>query len=312
MTGSTNGMQDSQEGQEHISVCICTYKRPALLERLLRALDTLQTGGQFTYSLVVVDNDATKSAKPVVERFAQGAAVPVRYDVEPERSFSLVRNRAVANAEGAHIAFIDDDEYPGPDWLVRLFGAMKGYGADGILGPVVPEYETDPPEWVIRGKLCERETFETGTVIRSHVYTRTGNTLLDRSLFTAGRVPFDPRYGRTGGEDADFFKRLIAENKKLVWCNEAPVWEKVTRERMARSYFLKRALMRGIANSRSVSLVSRTTAKSLLAVAVYTAMTPVCIVLGQHMAMKYLIRSCDHIGMLLGVLGMAPTLQRPV
>lgn len=184
---------------EHIAICICTYKRSALLERLLRALDTLQTDDRFTYSLVVVDNDAAESAKSVVDRFAQSAAVPVRYDVEPDRSFSLVRNRAVFNAGGAHVAFIDDDECPGSDWLLCLFQTMKDCGADGVLGPVVPEYETDPPDWVIRGKLCERETFETGTVIRNHVYTRTGNTLLDRSLFPEGRVPFDPQFGRMGG-----------------------------------------------------------------------------------------------------------------
>jgi len=296
-------MQDSTAGQEHVSVCICTYRRPVLLERLLRALGSLETGDRFTYSVVVVDNDADASAKPVVERFAQGGAVSVRYDVEPDRSFSLVRNRAVAHAGGAHIAFIDDDEYPGTDWLLRLFRAMKDYGADGVLGPVIPQYETEPPDWVIRGKLCERESFETGTVIRSHVYTRTGNTLLDRSLFPGGRVPFDPQFGRMGGEDTDFFRRMMNDGKRFVWCHEAPVREWVPRERISKVYFLKRALMRGFLESKDLSSLSSSVLKSFVAVSLYTAALPFFLFMGQHVFMKYLIKDCDHLGKILGTCG---------
>ena len=42
----------------HISVCILTFQRPEYLCRALRALKALQTGDLFTYSVVVVDNDA--------------------------------------------------------------------------------------------------------------------------------------------------------------------------------------------------------------------------------------------------------------
>ena len=37
----------------HISVCICTYKRPIPLKRLLDSLKQQETGGLFTYSVVV-------------------------------------------------------------------------------------------------------------------------------------------------------------------------------------------------------------------------------------------------------------------
>jgi succinoglycan biosynthesis protein ExoM len=55
----------------HIAVCICTYKRPDLLTRLLTALTMQNTGGRFTYSIVVADNDPGRSAEPVVRRFAE-------------------------------------------------------------------------------------------------------------------------------------------------------------------------------------------------------------------------------------------------
>ncbi len=289
--------------QEHISVCICTYKRPRLLAILMKELKNQVSKGLFTYSIVVVDNDDAGSAKPVVAHFARNTAIPVCYDIEPNRSFSLVRNRAVANAGGSHVAFIDDDECPGPDWLFSLFRTMKEYKADGVLGPVVPEYETEPPEWVIRGKLYERENFETGTVIRNHVYTRTGNTLLDRSLFQKAPVPFDPKFGCMGGEDTDFFRRMMNDGRTFVWCQEAPVREWVPRERISISYLLKRALMRGFLESKDPVARGAGVLKSFMAILLYTLALPFALLVGKHAFMTYLIKDCDHLGKVLGFCG---------
>jgi len=293
-------MNDRESGLEHVSVCICTYKRPSLLEKLLYKLENLKTDDHFTYSIVAVDNDDSESARPVVAAFSARATVDIRYDVERERNIALVRNRAVDHARGTYIAFIDDDEYPDADWLCQLYRALKEYKADGVLGPVIPYYDTEPPNWLIRGRLCERETFETGTLIKSHIYTRTGNVLLDRSLFLDDQSPFDSRFGRMGGEDTDFFRRMMDRGKMFVWCHEAPVWELVPRERLAKAYFLKRALMRGFLESKDLSSLHSSVAKSFVAVILYTAALPVFLFMGQHVFMKYLIKNCDHLGKILG------------
>ena len=295
----------------HISVCICTCRRPVMLENLLGNLDSLQTEGHFTYSVDVIDNDAGESAKRIVETFAKKSKVDVQYYVEPELGFAQVRNRAVASAKGDFIAFIDDDEFPDDKWLLKLYMALRGYKADGVLGPVVPHFDVEPPKWIVKGRICDRDTFPTGKVMNDPGMTRTGNTLLAKTLFNGTPTPFDVRYGSTGGEDTDFFKRMMEKGKMFVWCNEAPVWETVPRERMERTYFLKRALQRGLTNSRSSSLVSVDAFKSLAAVAIYTAALPLCLVAGQHVFMKYLIRDCDHIGKLLGLLGAKPNDRRP-
>jgi succinoglycan biosynthesis protein ExoM len=245
----------------HISVCICSYKRLEMLARLLDKLQGQDTGRLFSYSIVVVDNDAGASAAGIVEAFAKKSGVVVRYVVEPELGFAQVRNRAVATAQGDFIAFIDNDEFPDAQWLLRLYTALKAHSADGVLGPVIPHFQVDPPQWIVKGGFCERETFSTGTTMTDHVYTRTGNTLLSRTLFDGPGAPFDVQFGRTGGEDADFFKRMMNKGKTFVWCNEAPVWETVPRERMERAYVLKRALQRGLANSRISKLASADTLK---------------------------------------------------
>ena len=110
----------------HVCVCICTYRRPDLLGRLLRELARQETRDLFTYSVVVVDNDREESANPVVVAAKNdGFPVPIVYCVEAEQSIARARNRAVANARGDFIAFIDDDELPIKDWLLALFTACK-------------------------------------------------------------------------------------------------------------------------------------------------------------------------------------------
>jgi glycosyltransferase involved in cell wall biosynthesis len=297
--------------RDHISVCVCTYKRPELLARLLGKLAGQRTEGRFSFSIVVVDNDEHKSARATVEEFLVRHDVSLDYYVEKERSYSRARNKAVHSAKGSLLAFVDDDEYPEESWLLNLYKTLKTYGADGVLGPVHPSFESEPPDWVLKGRFCERESFPTGTRLRNSKYTRTGNVLFEMSLLQ-GQEPFDPRFGETGGEDTDFFDRMIDRGKQFIWCNEAPVWESVPPERMKRLYFLRRALWRGIGRSRNVSILSVMAIKSLSAVFLYTAALPVCLVIGQHALMKCMIRSCDHWGKLIGLMGLAPDSRRAI
>jgi glycosyltransferase involved in cell wall biosynthesis len=210
-------------GRDHISVCICTFKRPKLLGNLLAKLQTQKVDELFSYSVLVVDNDFQQSGKSAVESFKKGAKIGIDYFVEPEQNIALARNKAVENAKGHFVAFIDDDEYPSDEWLLNLYKAYYNFNTDGVLGPVKPHFESDPPAWVIRGGFCERESFKPGFYIKDHRYTRTGNVLFNKKIFEGGKNLFDPQFGKAGGEDGNFFKRVIQQGKSFVWCDEACV-----------------------------------------------------------------------------------------
>lgn len=296
--------------KDHISVCICTYKRPGLLARLLRELQNQETDNLFTYSIVVVDNDCNQSAKATASSIQKKSSPDIEYHVEKEQNIALARNKAVKSAKGNLIAFIDDDEFPVNNWISNLFKTLNDCQADGVLGPVKPYFEKEPPKWVVKGKLCERESFKTGTALHNSRYTRTGNILLKKNIFNDEENLFDPVFGKTGGEDVNFFKQMIDKGFAFVWCDEAPVYEIVPSERLRRTYFLKRALLRGVVNAKNVSIISYEMIKSLSASVIYTAGLPVFLLMGQHMFMKYLIKDCDHIGKLLAVFGVKVVKER--
>lgn len=285
----------------HICVCVCTFRRPEYLRRLLSKLEGQCTGEALDYSIVIVDNDVSESARPVVEAFSHRARVTCRYHVEPNQNISLARNKAIENASGDSVAFIDDDEFPDERWLLNLTTALTRYNADGVLGPVLPVYDEQPPKWVSRGRFFERQTHPTGHVL-SWENTRTGNALLKREVFSLDHEWFDPIFG-SGGEDRDFFRRKIERGLAFVWCNEAPVFETVPSIRWKRTVLLKRALLRGkmALNSRDPRL--RSVLVSTVAIMIYTGLLPVMLLLGHHVFMKYLIKDCDHLGKLFAACG---------
>lgn len=293
-----------------VTICICTYRRPVLLDRLLRHAQDLRHGSGLVLDIVVVDNDDMPTAKEIVERHRSAGKLPILYLHEARKSISLARNLAVAAAKGDYIAFIDDDEFPEPGWIEAHMQCLEDWPVDGVLGPVIPYFEDPPPSWILKGKLAERPRHATGTSIGQEDM-RTGNAVLRRSLFHEDRYPFALKWGITGGGDTDFFERMVKRGRKFVWCDEGRVFETIPPERLRVSYYLKRGLLRGYVNSRKAPAVSLDTAKSIAASLVYTAVLPFLPLFGMRVFFKMLVSDCDHIGRLLGLLGINPIRERP-
>lgn len=292
----------------HISVCICTLKRGELLRQTLTHLENQRTEGLFTYSVVVADNDVMESAREVVAAFSSTAGLPVTYCIEPQQNIALARNRALQNADGDLIAFIDDDEFPEEDWLYTLFKAYLATGAAGVLGPVKPYFDVEPPHWVKKGGFFNRPTYPTG--YRLHWgQSRTGNVLFRREIIHDLDVPFQPHFA-TAGEDMDFFRRAMEKGYRFVWCDEAAVYEVVPSSRCTRTYLLRRALLRGSNFPKHPTDRLRNIGKSLVAVPAYALALPILLFFGQHVFLKYLIKFLDHVSRLLAFLGFAVVTER--
>ena len=290
---------------DHICVCVCTYRRPNLLKGLLKKIEVQKTANLFSFSVVIIDNDHEETAKETVHEFQDGTAIEVKYYCEPLQNISLARNKAVKNASGDFIAFIDDDEFPSESWLLNLFNTFKKNKADGILGPVKPYFETTPPEWIVKGKICERKSYSTGTILKKDKDTRTGNVLLTKQIFNDENNLFNPEFGKTGGEDVDFFRRMMRKGLIFMWCDEAIVYEFVPVERLKKNYYYKKALLRGRVSLRHPSSMVKIyyVMKSTIAFILYSLALPFFYIYGEHIFIKYMIKYFNHLGMLLSVVG---------
>jgi glycosyltransferase involved in cell wall biosynthesis len=233
-----------------VSVCLCTYKRPELLRRCLLHLLSQVTSKRF--EIVVVDNDSNGSGSPVVDSFrgmCDERGVRLQYDIEMQQNISLARNRTLGLSKGGLVAFIDDDEAPVPGWLESLCQTIESTGADAVLGPVLPAFPDGFPDWQRRGGFFDRTRFATGTTIEGSS-CRTGNILVRRQALNLRTGPFDPQYGRTGGEDSDLFEWLGRQGCKFRWNDDAIVYELQESLRQAWRWHIRRAFSGGWGHSR--------------------------------------------------------------
>ena len=192
---------------KHISVCICTFRRAAMLKRLLVELARQDTGGQFTYSIVVVDNDDQQSARPVVADLPLHTLSRRSTAMNRGKTSRLPATKRWNTPRGDFIAFIDDDEFPVPEWLRMMLKTCKEYDVAGVLGPVRPHFDESPPRWIIERPILRTARASHGSADEVDVNSRTGNVLFRRRILDGLPQPFRPEFGN-GGEDKDFFMRM--------------------------------------------------------------------------------------------------------
>jgi glycosyltransferase involved in cell wall biosynthesis len=242
------------QGEQRVTICVPTFRRPDGLARLLSATARMSLPRGWTVDVLVVDNDARESGKVAVDRAVLDLGLPIEYRVETQRGIPQVRNRCLRETKSADwIAFLDDDEWPTPTWFESLVRVQVETGAPVLIGPSEPVFEVPPPNWIREGRFFERERFATGSAI-PFWRARSSGVLIDRSLCDQlGDAPFDERFPLAGGTDRMFFSTLQNQGALIVWVDDAVVYESVPASRARLAWLLRRSYRTGI--SRSVTLL---------------------------------------------------------
>jgi succinoglycan biosynthesis protein ExoM len=288
----------------HIAVCICTYKRPLPLLRLLEELSRQETQGLFTYSVSIVDNDQAGSASSIVAAFAATSKMQIRYMQEPARGIARARNKVVTESEGDYLALIDDDELPARDWLLSALLDCYRFNADGILGPVHSVYDGQPPAWLEKCELFRRAIHPGGEPVKWRD-SRTGNVLIKHGVVLGEEAPF--RVEIRAGEDQDFFDRKINAGYSFVWSDRAIVSEVIPPARQKRSYIVRKAMLQGACESSLAGAVNmRSLLTSAIAVPIYLLIMPFSLLFGGHRFTTILVKLFYHLGKLLMAAGINP------
>ncbi|PYE28690.1 glycosyl transferase family 2, partial [Rhizobium sp. PP-CC-3A-592] len=108
---------------DNLFIGLITFRRPKGLRRALEGIAALTfetTPPPIT--VIVVDNDRDGLMAGLIEEMRPSFPFPITYAVHSEPGIPFARNRVVAETKGADgvILFIDDDEYPEPEWADQL------------------------------------------------------------------------------------------------------------------------------------------------------------------------------------------------
>lgn len=288
-----------------VSICVATHRRPEGLVRLLESLARLKLPVDLALEVLVVDNDAERSAAPVAARFADFAH-PLRWLEEPRRNIAHARNRALAEASGRWLAFIDDDEVADERWIAAYWERLGTDRCDGFFGPVLPRLERVVTPWLEVESFYARPRHQTGSLLGLGDL-RTGNAFVARRLFE-GRV-FDPAFGRSGGSDLELFGRMREAGARFCWCDEARVSEFVEPQRHRLGWLAQRAFRGGVTFTRRerrrapISTLRRRLPRALLALGALSLALPFAALRGRAAAAHVWLRVCVQAGHLWALAG---------
>ena len=215
-----------------VTIAVCTRERVSDLQACLQSVLSMleqPAAGAHDVEILVVDNaPATDATKELV------ASLPnVRYALEPRPGLDFARNRALEEARGEFVAYVDDDATVDGGWLAGLAEALsENPDAAAVTGLVLPtELETTAQILFERRggfrrgfeKLryegehrpgnpvypCGAGIFGAGCnmVVRRDVVRGLGG--FDEALDTGPPLP--------GGGDLDIFYRVIRAGLPLVY-----------------------------------------------------------------------------------------------
>jgi glycosyltransferase involved in cell wall biosynthesis len=205
-----------------VSVAICTHDRS---ESIGATLDSLIRQTYRNIEILVIDNAPSNDT---TQRIVQASYPKARYILEPHRGLDWARNRAIYEARGELLAYIDDDAIADPRWVQSLVAAFDRPDVICITGLVAPaRLDTAAQELFERfgySKGFYRLDFNLRTPPPEPLFPYKGyhgtgcNSAFRRSVFKTIGL-FDPRLDMgtpvPGGGDHDMFTRIILAGHTL-------------------------------------------------------------------------------------------------
>jgi GT2 family glycosyltransferase len=181
-----------------ITVIVPSWRRPADLERCIRAL---MAQGRAPAEVIVGARAGDAGTLEAVAAAAGKASFPVRAALTAEAGVIAAMNAALEEARGEIIALTDDDAEPRPDWLERIHAAFADTSVGAVGGRDWQPKERGDRDDVGRVQWIGRVigNHHLGAGPARHVDVLKGVNLAARSVLLKG-LGFDERLRGAGAQ----------------------------------------------------------------------------------------------------------------
>lgn len=230
-----------------LTLSICTHNHLAALKQTLAGLHEL-CAPEGPWELLIIDNASTDGTGAWLAQGGwQRMGIDCRIVQESQLGVAHARNRALTEAKGVYVVFLDDDETPEPDWLVNLEQVIDAYQPAAIGGRIRAHLPGGRPDWLtdeLLGFLGELNYGPAGRALtKTSTPIFTGNAVFHRqTVLDVGG--FDGNLGRrgnvqSGGEDTELYRRLVKLKKAVRWAPQAVIYHRIEPWKLKRGYFLR-------------------------------------------------------------------------
>lgn len=240
-----------------VSVVVCTFNRADFLAKCLASLFKQENAPSF--EIVVVDNNSTDATSKVVPEASAHTDIPIQYVFLEEMGLSRARNAGIRAAHGSIVAFIDDDAVAMPDWVKEIEHGFQLFPrAVAVGGAVEGDYEIPKPAWLASELVKVVSAGDLGPSPRllSIGESVIGTNCAFRSEVFRQRGLFSTNLGRIGtsllsSEEDEFCSRLHEHGDAIAYNPQMTVKHWVSRDRLTRSYFVRRMYWNGRSKARA-------------------------------------------------------------
>ncbi|BDA68352.1 glycosyl transferase family protein [Calothrix sp. PCC 7716] len=133
----------------YFTVAIPTFNGEKRLVQLLEHLHSQVGLEDIQWEIVIVDNNSTDKTSELIQNFQSNwnYNYQLKYFLETEQGAAFARLRAVREAKGHIIGFLDDDNLPAPDWIKQAISFANEHPQAGAWGGQIHgDYEVTPPD----------------------------------------------------------------------------------------------------------------------------------------------------------------------
>lgn len=133
----------------NLTVAIPTYNGEIRLPKVLDKLKEQVNTEHINWEVIIVDNNSTDGTAKLVKEYQENwlQDVPLKYCFEEEQGISFARQRAMNEAKGELVGFIDDDNLPFANWVSSACKFAQEHPKAGAFSSKIHGiFETNPPE----------------------------------------------------------------------------------------------------------------------------------------------------------------------
>ncbi|MBW4466392.1 MAG: hormogonium polysaccharide biosynthesis glycosyltransferase HpsE [Pegethrix bostrychoides GSE-TBD4-15B] len=234
------------------TVAIPTYNGARTLSQVLTRLQAQICSEETTWEVVVVDNNSTDETAEIIRSFQRNwrADVPLRYCHESRQGISYARQRAVAEAAGELIGFLDDDNFAASNWVAAACAFGKAHPRAGAIGGQVKSAYVAPPP----PDLGRAERFLAISTYAKHaklyeperMRLPAGAGLVVRRTAWNESIPATLTRIRRGGNDYELSLHLHQHNWEIWYNPDMQIEHHIPAERLAKPYLIKLARLYGL------------------------------------------------------------------
>jgi glycosyltransferase involved in cell wall biosynthesis len=222
-------------------------------ERLPDVLDKLlaQTGIEhLRWEVIVIDNNSSDRTPEVVKDYQKKfTQCDLKYFLESQQGLTFARLKAINEAKGKFVAFLDDDNLATPDWILQSYNFGEEHSLAGAWsGQIHGDFEVKPPDNFsqIQAFLAVREHGQKPYIFDAiNLKLPPGAALVIRKQAWLESVPqnlvFKGRLGNlmVAGEDTEVLLHLHKSGWEIWYNPKMEIYHKIPHWRLEKNYLLK-------------------------------------------------------------------------